>query len=131
MDIFFKTIGGTMVVLILWLSLSGVGKDYALLLGLLSCCMIAGITMLYLDPVISFMRELVSLLPLDSRLLEILLKAVGIGLVGEIASMICADSGNSALGKTLQLLTNILILWLTLPLLESLLALIRQILEEL
>lgn len=131
MDVYFKTIGGAMTALVLCLALSKAGKDYGLLLGTLACCMILAAAAAYLDPVVSFFQELEELIPLDSAMLQILLKTVGISIVGEVAAMICADCGNSALGKAVQLLTGVLILWLALPLLQTLLDMIRQILEAL
>ena len=56
--------------------------------------------------------------------------AVGIGLVVEMGSLICADAGNSALGKTLQILGAIAVLWLSIPLINSLIALLEQILGD-
>lgn len=131
MDVYFKTIGGAMIALILCLALSRAGKDYGLLLGVLSCCMILMAVVAYLEPIVAFFLDLVDLIPMDSSILQVLLKTVGISIVGEIAAMICTDSGNSALGKALQLLTSVLILWLSLPLLQTLLDMIRQILEAL
>ncbi len=129
MDVFFKTIGCAMVALMLCLTLTGIGKDYTLLLATLSCCMVAAVAMAYLDPVIIFFRDLEALIPLEEDLLEILLKAVGISVIGELAVRICVDSGNSALGKSVQLMTSVTILWISLPLLQALLDLVRQILE--
>lgn len=119
-----------MVVLILWLSLSSVGKEYATLIAVLVCCTIAALSAFYLDPIFSFLQDLKSMIPVDHDLLQILLKAVGIGFVGEISAMVCADSGNSALGKSIQLLTNVLIIWLSLPLFQTLLAIFKEILED-
>lgn len=129
MEVYFKAIGGALIALVLCLSLYGTGKDFALLLGALSCCMVIAVSMIYLEPVIRFFRELEEMISLDSDLLEILLKAVGIGVIGELSSLICIDSGNGALGKTVQLMTSALVLWLSLPLLQSLLDLIREIME--
>lgn len=117
--------------MILCLSLTRQGKDFSLLLAVLACCMIAAVAVQYLQSVVDFFQTLEDMIPLDSSLLQIMLKVVGIGMVGEIASMICADSGNSALGKALQILTSVLILWLSMPLLESLLDLVSGILEGL
>ena len=129
MDIFLKTIGGAMIALLMTLILSGIGKDYSLLLGLLTCCMITAVAMAYMEPVISYIRQLAELIPLDNGMLGILFKITLIGTIGEIASLICNDSGNSALGKTIQLMTGILILWMALPMLQMLMDLVTEFLE--
>lgn len=119
-----------LLTVIVGMALGKQGKEVGLLLTLAVCCMVAGLAIAYLTPVISFIRQLQSVGQLDGQMLEILLKAVGIGLIGEIASMICADSGNSALGKALQLLSAAVILWLSLPMLQQLLELLQDILGE-
>lgn len=118
-----------MVALFLCLTLSGNGKDQATLLCVLGCCMILSVAAAYLEPVIRFFEELEEMIPLESEILGILLKIVGIGILGELAAAICCDSGRGALGKAIQALTGITLLWLTLPMLQTLLDLIRQILE--
>jgi stage III sporulation protein AD len=92
--------------------------------------MVGVLAFTYLKPVVDFIHTLQDTAQLDDAMLEILLKAVGIGLVGEIASLICTDTGNAALGKSLQMLSAAVILWLSLPLLTQLLELLQQILGE-
>ena len=130
MDIFMKTLSGAILALLISLTLSGTGKNFSMLLGLLTCCLITAVAMAYLEPVTELFQQLEEMIPLDNGLLNRLIKMMGIGLVGEIASMICADSGNSAMGKTLQLLTTIVILWMALPLIQTLLDMIRGVLNK-
>jgi stage III sporulation protein AD len=68
---------------------------------------------------------------LNLELLAVILKTVGIGMVGELAGLVCSDAGNAALAKTIQILTTAMILWLSIPLFESLLDLVQTILGEL
>ena len=79
---------------------------------------------------IRFIRQLQRMGQLDADILQILLKSVGIGLLTEISALICTDVGNSALGKTLQIASVILILYISLPLLTSLMELVGEILGE-
>lgn len=127
---FLQGAAGVLLTVILVLALGHQGKQTAMLLVLAVCAMIGMLAFTYLDPVMDFIRRLQDLGSLDGGMLQILLKAVGIGLIGEIASMICADSGNAALGKTLQMLSAAVILRLSIPLLEQLLDLLEQILGE-
>ncbi|MBR2888760.1 MAG: hypothetical protein IKC09_00620 [Oscillospiraceae bacterium] len=131
MDIYFKTVAGALVAAVLCLTLAKQGKEFSLLLLVLVTGMITVLALEYLDPVMAFFRRLEDLIGLDSGVLRILLKIVGISVVGETAGMICADSGNGALAKGLQFLTGILVLWLSLPMLEGLLELMDSILREL
>lgn len=130
MSSFWQGAAAVLLTVILCLALGKQGKETGLLLTVGVCCMIGVLTLTYLRPVVDFIYELQSIGQLDSGMLEILLKAVGIGLIGEIASLICADAGNAALGKALQLLSAAVILWLAIPLLTQLLKLIQQLLGE-
>lgn len=128
MDAFWQGAAGALIACVLAVILDKQGKDSALLLTLGVCCMVGGLAVSYLSPVISFLRQLADMSQLENDMLETLLKAVGIGLVGELAALICADSGNAALGKATQILSAATLLWLSLPLLTALLELLEDIL---
>lgn len=127
MDIFWKTIGASLVTVILALSLERQGKDFSLLITLSSAVMIAMIAAKLLEPATVFFSELESLGDLNSKILLILLKIFGVGFSGEIAASVCVDAGNSAIGKGLLFLTNAAILYLSIPVFTSFIDLIRQI----
>ena len=128
MDVFIKAAAGVLIALVLYLVLARQGKDFSLLLTVAVCCMVAAAAVNYLEPVISFFQKLQTLGQLDSDMMGIILRAVGIGLLAEITGLICADAGNAALGKTLQILASAVILWMSVPLFTSLIALIEEIL---
>lgn len=117
-----------LLAVVLSLTLGKQSKEMAVLLTLAVSCVTACLAISYLEPVITFIAQLQAVGKLDGGMLEILLKAVGIGFIGEIASLICADSGNAALGKALQLLSAAVILWLSIPLMTQLLELVERIL---
>ena len=131
MALFWKAAAGTLITVILGLVLGKQGKDMGLMLTMAACAMVCILALTYLEPVLEFLRELESLSSLQTDMLGILMKAAGIGLVAEIASLICTDAGNASLGKTLQLLATGVILCLSLPILRTMLELIRKILGEL
>ncbi len=131
MDIFLKTVAGILVTVILGLCLAKQGKDTALLLIIGVCVMVMLSAMEYFRPVIDFIQKLQIMGKLDSDMLAILIKAVGIGVLSEITGMICADSGNSALGKSLQIMASVVILCMSVPLLTELMSLIEGILGDL
>ncbi len=128
MEQFWQGAAGALIACVLAVVLDKQGKDSALLLTLGVCCMVGGLAVSYLSPVVAFLRQLAELSQLDHDMLENLLKAVGVGLVGELAALICVDAGNGGLGKGVQLLTAAAILWLSIPLLTALLDLLEDIL---
>lgn len=128
MTLYTKTLAGVLVALVLIPVLEKQGKDMGLVLTAAVCCMMAGTVFSFMEPVTDFFYQLRQDTGMDPEILKTLLKLVGIGLTGEIVTVLCADAGSSALGKGLQLLTSALILFLSLPVLRSLTALIREIL---
>lgn len=131
MEGFLQAAAAVLLAVILGLVLAKQGKDWVLVLTAAVCCMILAVGAAYLQPVLDFVRELQALSGLEPQLLSVVLKAVGIGITAEIASLICQDAGNAALGKGIQILASMVVLWLSLPLMRSLLELVQTILGEL
>lgn len=127
---FLQASAGVLLTVIMVLALGKEGKQSALLLVLAVCAMVGVLALGYLSPVVDFMKRLSTLGKMNGPMLGILLKVVGIGLIGEIAGLICADSGHASLGKVLQILSAAVILRLALPLLEQLLELLERVLGE-
>lgn len=128
MDLFFKTVAGFLICAILALYLQSSGKEFSVLLTLGACVMGFAVFGTLLSPVMDFMQRLKSMTDLDDTLLQILLKAMGICIISEMASMVCNDAGNAALAKVLQILSTAAILWVSVPLLEKMLDMILKIL---
>lgn len=130
MDWFLQAAAAVMVAVVMWLVLSKQSKEYALILSIGVCCLVLLVMFRFLEPVLDLLSQLQTLGNLQPEWLSTMLKAVGIGLVVEIGMLICTDAGNAALGKTLQILGTIAVLWLSIPLMNSLIQLLEQILGE-
>ncbi len=129
MERFLQAAAGIMAAVIMWIILSKQGKEYALLLSLGACCLVLLVMFRFLEPVLDLLKQLQTLGSLQPEWLGVMLKSVGIGLVVEMGALICSDAGNAALGKTLQILGTAAVLWLSIPLMNSLMELLQQILE--
>ncbi len=129
MELYVKAIAGVLIALMLCLALGSKGKEIPLLLALTVCVMAVAAGFSYLSTVLDFFNKLQALIGVDNHLLNILLKAVGVGLMGEIAGLICADGGQATLGKAVQILTSAVILWISLPLYTEILTLIKTLLD--
>lgn len=127
---YLQTAAGVLLTVIMVLALGKEGKQTGILLVIGVCCMAGILAMTYLEPVVAFVNRLGVIGNINSQMIGILLKVVGIGLIGEISALICADSGNASLGKVLQILSSAVILRLALPLLEQLLDLLERVLGE-
>ena len=67
---------------------------------------------------------------LDTGMMKVLLKSVGIGMLAEIVSLLCVDSGNATLGKTIQIFAAVMILYFSIPLFTKLIDLVDGILSS-
>lgn len=129
MALYWKAAGGVLLAVVMILVLRR--QEMGLLLCVCVCAMTAMAAVEYLDPVLELLDSLQAAGSMDTQMVAILLKAVGIGLVTEIACTVCADSGNASLGKTLQLLGTAVVLWMAVPLFQALLEMTGDILGEL
>ena len=128
---FWQLIAGVLLAVILGLVVAKHSKDISLALISAVCVMVLLGMIPYLEPVLDFIRQLQEVGQLDGTMTGILLKAVGVGMVTEVAVLICNDSGNASLGKALQILSTVVVLWLSLPLMRSLVETIQKIMGEL
>ena len=129
MELFMKAAGGALIASILGLALSKQAKDMQILLIIAGCCMVAGIAASFLRPVLELLGELQALGDLNSQMTRIVIKAAGMGLVSELACMVCNDAGNASLGKTVQLMGSAAVLYLAIPVFRGLIELVQGILE--
>ena len=130
MDTVLRTIAGVMLALILGITLSKQGKDMTVVLTVAVCCMVVTVAISFLDPVVDFFSLLRSVGDLDSDIMGIILKCTGISLIAEIAGLICSDSGFGAMGKAIKILAVAAVLWLSLPMMTSLVEMLQSVMGE-
>ena len=128
MTIYFKTAAAVLVSLVLYLVLLRQNKDISVLFSIAVCCMVAVVAFTYFSQVLDFLKDLQVVGDLDAELTVILLRSVGIGLLGELIGVLCTDAGNATMGKVFQLLSVVMVLWVSLPVLRSVFELIEDVL---
>ncbi len=131
MTAFLQTVAVALVAVILCAVLNRHGRDMTVLLCLAVCAMLMIAACAYLEPVLEFVQTVKELARMDDGTFTILLKAVGIGLTAEVATLICNDAGNAAIGKTVEIVSAATILWLALPMMQMLLDLVQQLVGSL
>lgn len=131
MELFLKITAGVLLSVILILTVGKWEKDIAVVLGIAVCSMTAFAAMTVLQPVADFLYELELSADLQGYSLGTLMKIVGVGLIGELVCAICQDAGNSSLGKQVQLLASVVILKLSIPMMQTLMDLIDNLLGDL
>lgn len=130
MELFWKITTSVLIASILCLSIGKGEKDIAAMLAVAVCCMAGYATVYYIEPVLDLLYELESMASTQGTVLEILIRAVGVALITELGGLVCSDAGSASLGKALQIVGSAVILYLSIPLVETFLDLIRGILSE-
>ena len=128
MALFWKTAAGLMIAAVLVHAVGKQEKDLGLLLTMAGCTMAVLAAFSFLEPVMEFLNRLAHLGQLENGVLGTLLKITGIGLTAEITAMICRDSGNTSLATGAAMLGSAVMLSLSIPILETMLDLIQEIL---
>jgi stage III sporulation protein AD len=128
MTLFIQAAAAVLTAAVLGLCLEKQGKDMALVLTLCVCTMVITAAFVYLKPLVDFLGNLREWIKVDAGILSLLVKVVGIGLVSEVAVLICADAGRASLGKALQILSSGVILTMSIPIFTMLMDLIGSVL---
>ena len=128
MDGFWKVTAAVLLTVILCLVTGKREKDFSLVLSMAVCSMAGMAAISYLKPVLDFLYQLEGMGNWNSGMLKILLKAVGICIVSELASRVCSDAGNGSLAKMMQMLASSTILYLSIPVFQAFVTMIQEIL---
>ena len=127
---YLRFAAAALIGLILVLVVGRQSRDLGMLLSLAVCVLLALGAMEFLEPVMELLAELKRLGELDGGAVGILLRCAGIGMISELAGLLCADAGEGAMGRALQICANAAILWLSLPLLRQVLTMIGEVLAK-
>ena len=128
MDIFLKATAAILVTTILYLTVAKQSKEVAMLIVIAGSCMVVLAAISFLKPIIDFINKIKNITKLDNGILQVIIKAVGIGIITEITCLFCNDTGNASLGKSLNVLSTAIILWISLPIFEQLIELLDKVL---
>ena len=129
MEAYWKATAVILLTIILGVTIGKAEKDIAIVLSVAASCIVVTVAMQYLSDVISFLWELGRDWTNREPFMETLLKISGVALITELVCLISSDAGNSSLGKSMQILGNAAIMFLSLPLMKTFLAIIQEILD--
>lgn len=103
-------------------------REHALLCTVAACAGIALAAGAYLSPIAESITKLFERTTLPESYLSVLWKALGICYITTIAGDLCRDCGESALARMAELWGRLSLLFLSLPLLETLLNTMTEVL---
>lgn len=102
-------------------------KEYALLISLGTVAVLLLFLLERAGPVLQQVEDLAASGPLEGEAVGLMLRAVGITVVGQVAARLCKDAGESALAYTVELAARAAVLAAALPALGRLLKYLGEI----
>ncbi|MDR2605755.1 MAG: stage III sporulation protein AD [Oscillospiraceae bacterium] len=103
--------------------------DLALMISLAAGIAIMIGAAAFIAPIIELLNELATAAGIDSALLSPVLKALGIAVVGRIASDVCADAGQSAVAGAIEFCASLAGLICAVPLIRAVLEILRELMR--
>lgn len=124
-----ETIGKLIAAALICCALSLLLRKQAPELTLALCAVVCALCFLtvlpFFSPVLAFVRRLEEITGLSQAVFVPLFKTAAIGLLSQFAGTLCRDSGQQALGQTIEICSGFLCIYLALPLLEMVLSLLQ------
>ncbi len=102
-------------------------KEYALLISLGTAAVLLLFLLERVGPVFQQVEDLAASGPLEGEAVGLMLRAVGITVVGQVVARLCKDAGESALAYTVELAARAAVLAAALPALGRLLKYLGEI----
>lgn len=128
MDIFKIAIIGICIASVA-LTIKNVKPEMALLVSIAAAILILLLTITPLSQIAGFISTITSAMPISHEIFSVLFKAVGIGIVSQLASEICFDAGERAIASKILLAGRISILAVSIPLYVEILKIISGLLK--
>ena len=105
-----------------------VKPEFAILITIAGSTIMLAYVLGFFSKLINIYNELTIRTGINQEYFSILLKAIGIGYLVEFASNVCKDSGNNAIADKVILAGKISILFISVPIIESIFKLVSDLL---
>lgn len=128
MDIIFKIIGVGLITCIAALIIKPVRSDFAMLISMVGGMIILVMILSSLATAINLISSIANQTGIDSNLLSLVFKIIGVGYLTEFTASLCADTGSSGLGDKVLLGGKVVILVMALPIITSILSIVMELL---
>lgn len=102
-------------------------KEYGLFISLAASVFIIGVILGAIGPVLNFIDSLGEISETDNKYIGILIKALAVCYIVQIAADCCRDCGESAIASKIELAGKIALLIISLPLFEALLGIVKDL----
>lgn len=128
MEIIYKIAAGSISAVIIITTLRSQNKEIALVLSLAACAVLALGGIKLFQTAVEYLDEMRGIAQIKSAELSPLIKVCGISALVQISATFCREAGESAVGKMVELCGGVAAVCAMLPLLNSVLKLIQDLL---
>lgn len=103
-------------------------REQSILIALAACTAVIGGFMMFLNPMISDIREIFSQAGITDSYMSLIFKAVAICFITQITCEICRDCGESAIASAAEIWGRGALTFMSIPIIKALLEQINQLL---
>lgn len=128
MEPFFQVLVIALVTVIAMLVLKKRVGELALVLAVLSICILSYFAMTMFQPVLDMVSQLEELTGLNTAVMAPVFKTVLIGILTNVAAGICSDSGENGIARMVEICGTVMALYLSIPLISAVLELLDSLL---
>ena len=128
MEPFFQVLVIALVTVITMLVLKKRVGELALVLAVLSICILSYFAMTMFQPVLDMVSQLEELTGLNTAVMAPVFKTVLIGILTNVAAGICSDSGENGIARMVEICGTVMALYLSIPLISAVLELLDSLL---
>lgn len=123
-----KIIGIAFIALIIIIMLKQYRPEYAIFISILTGILILFLVMDRLTGIINLIETIQDKFSINTQFIALLIKITGIAFLSEFAVSVCKDSGEAAIASKIEIVSKIIIISMSIPIISSLLEIILKIL---
>lgn len=116
--------------IIVLLQLKNLNSSFSKLATIGASVVLLSCTVSNITPVIEFITLISQKAEIDNTYLKIILKCIGISILGEFTCALCKDNGENSLSTNAEFICKVSILLLTLPMYSDILNLVLKLWKE-
>lgn len=102
----------------------------AIVISIAGGMLIFSLSAVYLKEIFDTMLDIAESIDVDFSFINVLIKIIGIAYISEFASQVCRDAGEAAVALKMEFAGKILILFISAPIILSVIQLLSGIIQE-
>lgn len=123
-----KVIGIGIIAVIVIIIVKQYRPEFAIYISIIAGILILILSIQKMEGIITLIQSISEKSGVNGKFLSIILKITGIAILSEFAISICKDAGESAIASKVEIGSKVIIIWMSIPIISSLLELMVNIL---